>query len=80
MKVGIHEVKAGKLGPESVWPRDNVIDMVNKGFKIVTVNHEGSEMSRSEGVVEVVRLDGETYLRVDGELIPRDDLGKLPEF
>ena len=79
-KVGIREVKTGRIGPEIVWPRDNIVELVERGFTFVTASNDGSGRPRREGTVGLVRMDGETYLRVDGESISRDDLGKLPEF
>ncbi len=79
VKVEVHEVTDGRIGPNRVWPRGNIVHLVEGGFRVVTAGPGGGSSLAPTDTVRLVRLDGEDYLRIDDEAVPRDDLGELPE-
>jgi len=61
------------------WKRDSVLRALSMSDQFVTLTSAPGNKYQKDEDVHVVAVDGSTYLRVDNERVPADDLGKLRE-
>jgi len=61
------------------WKRDNVLRGLSISDQFVTIMPASGDKYQKDEEVHVVTVSGTMYLRIDNELVPADDLGKLLE-
>jgi hypothetical protein len=61
------------------WKRDNVLRGLRISDQFVTLLPAPGDKYQKDEDIHVVTVSGATYLRVDAELVPADDLGELLE-
>ncbi|HLF28486.1 MAG TPA: hypothetical protein VJG32_19300 [Anaerolineae bacterium] len=61
------------------WKRNNVLRAFSIGDRFVTLRSAPGDQHRKVEDMHVVTVSGTHYFRVDNELAPADDLGRLPE-
>jgi len=61
------------------WKRDSMLHALSMSDQFVTLTSAPGNKYQKDEDVRVVTVDGVTYLRVDNERVPADDLGKLLE-
>ena len=79
-KVEVHEIEHETLSTKHVWPRGNIVDLLERGASIVTIRPEESEGYRTLKRVNLVRRNGTSHMRIDDDIIPIDDLGDIPDI
>lgn len=57
--------------------REEILEMLDEGERIFTWDDDGEGLG---GEIELVRVDGERFMRTDGEQLRADHLGDLPEI
>jgi hypothetical protein len=62
-----------------VYERKELIRLVRDGKRFVVVRREGNQWRMGERV-HAYEIDGEWYLRTDGQLTPGDNLGQIAEY
>lgn len=56
--------------------RERLIELLENDERIFTWDHDEQTLGDE---IELVRVEGKPYLRVDGERLRADNLGELPE-
>ena len=79
-KVEIHKLNDGVAHDKSILARDHVMEFMEKGFFIVTINEKSDGGIQIRDPVHLCETRGETFIRVDDGDEPRDQLGRLPEL
>ena len=67
------------LGIPVVRTRGQIVTAIGKGLSYVTGFEESGEWVKGDKVIRY-RLDGEYFIRTDGNKKKADNLGKLPKF
>jgi Protein of unknown function (DUF3892) len=77
--VRIYEDSQVAYGLEETWTVNSVIDTINKGYNISTmINKNGIWQAGAK--VEVVNIEGTSYIRTDKDASAEDSLENLPKF
>lgn len=70
------ERQAGQFEDREVVERDAVIELLEDGERIFVWDADAEDLGDE---LELVRVQGERFLRVDGQRLLADDVGDLPE-
>jgi hypothetical protein len=74
------DVDGETVGAPTLKSRQEVAALLSKGSTICTI-FKGPNGRWSQGAkVEIVKVDGEEYIRTDADKIKADNLGQLPRF
>jgi len=79
-EVRIHMHDGALYFPSSSWwKRHDVLRALSIGDRFVTLTPTPGDKYQKDEDIHVVTVSGTLYLRVDDELVPADDPGKLLE-
>lgn len=59
--------------------REKVVSFLKKGLKFMTIRKNSDGWNRGDNVIPY-EVDGEYFIRTDGNKIKEDNLGELDEF
>ena len=83
-RIGAVEVRmdlGGRVGYAELWTREQVVDAVNHDHETFITSSMAANGSWLKGAhVQVVRINGIDYIRIDRTWVMQDDLGGVPEF
>jgi len=79
MKVEVRTDHGDTIGDPQEMSRQQVINAINTGTSVITIFMKDNKWQKG-AVVEVVKVDGERFLRTDRNQRKVDNLGELPEF
>lgn len=68
-----------KLIKPEIKNRSVIVDSIHKGYSYVTGRYVNDEWNKGDRVIAYL-LDGEHFIRTDGNKTKSDNLGELPEF
>ena len=66
------------INPETKT-RSFIVDSINKNYSYVTARYVNEKWKKGDTVIAYA-LDGEYFIRTDGNKTKADNLGELPEF
>ena len=69
----------GYLKNPEIKNRADVIDSINKNYSYVTARYVNEKWTIGDTVI-AYSLDGEYFIRTDGNKTKSDNLGELPKF
>ncbi|MFD1570843.1 DUF3892 domain-containing protein [Halorubrum laminariae] len=69
-----------KFGSRTEKSRQVVVESIESGFEYYTVPPDGDGGYTWGDSVEVIPIDGEKFIRTDGNKVEEDNLGELPEY
>ena len=62
------------------YDRKDIIQSIQKSIDWCTCLQKDETMWTKKAEINVVEVDGEYFIRTDGNIIKSDNLGELPEF
>ncbi|WP_158093589.1 DUF3892 domain-containing protein [Halorubrum sp. SD683] len=68
------------FGPTTEKSRQTVVDSTESGYEYYTVPPKGDGGYTWGDSVEVIPIDGEKFIRTDGNEVEGDNLEELPEY
>jgi len=68
------------FGSRTEKSRQAVVESIESGFEYYTVLPDGDGGYTWGDSVEVIPIDGEKFIRTDGNEVEEDNLGELPEY
>ena len=76
----VYDDSENTFGSESVTSRQTVVSSIESGDEYYTVPTDGNGGYTWGDSVDVVNINGEKFIRTDGNRVRGDNLGELPEF
>ncbi len=71
----------GRLGFAQLWTRQHILEAIHQDHEtFATALPAGEDAWRRGAHLQIIRIHGIDYLRVDRAEIPSDDLGRTPAF
>ena len=80
VKRGRYDNSETEFSTPSKTSRQSVVDSIESGDDYYTVPPDGDGEYTWGDSVEVIPIDGEKFIRTDGNRVKQDNLGSLPEF
>jgi len=68
-----------KLGKSDIKTRTEIVNSIKSGSSYVTANNKNNKWQKGDDVI-AYQIDGEYFIRTDGNKVKEDNLGELPEF
>lgn len=68
-----------KLSEPDIKTRTEVVDSIKSGSSYVTAYYRNNQWQKGDNVI-AYEIDGEYFIRTDGNRKKEDNLGELPEF
>lgn len=78
--VTVHEDKGDSMGPATSQTRSWVVSARTQGLTFITAPQADNGKYVKGAFVEIIKVNGEKFLRTDANAKARDNLGNLPEF
>jgi hypothetical protein len=80
-RVKVHPDNGDSVGPGVEQPRQRVISLIEAGTTFATITWDKSAATWRFGAsIDVMVLDGESFIRTRPDRTKSDNLGSLPEF
>ncbi len=77
-QVRVHKDKGNAIGDAEVWSREQVVSALESNYTFITILN-GNQGIWDEGQeVNIIRVNGNKYIRTDKDLTPSDNLDNLP--
>ena len=77
---GSYDNDENVISPRSTQSRQTIVSSLNSGDDYYTVPPDGDGGFTWGDEVEVITIDGEDFIRTDGNEVKGDNLENLPEF
>lgn len=79
-KVELYKINDGAVQDKSTVSRERIVELMEMGFFAVTISEKPDGGIKILNPIHLCETMGETFIRVDDEAEPRDQLGRLPEI
>lgn len=75
-----YDNSTNKFGTRTEISRQSVVESIESGYDYYTVPPDGDGGYTWGDSVGVISIDGEKFIRTDGNKVKEDNLGGLPEY
>jgi hypothetical protein len=69
--------ESGEFEDRELMSREQIIELIAEGEPVFVWDYEAGGLGDE---IVLIRVQGDTYLRVDGQRLCADNLGELPEI
>lgn len=79
-KVKVYRDNGDKIDYDNIWDRSEVVSKLENNYTFYTIYKTKDNKWKKGSEVKIFVLDGEKYIRTDGNKKKHDNLEELPEF